>query len=158
MADSNEGQKPQRIYNFNAQVGQFIEHVDTVNFSLTGDGQFRFENVGQIGEKKRPTVQTFVAACEQTMREGLWYGGTGWAVVYRVWQTAGYDGSYSDFVRQVQKWPWTYGPDYQPTDDNVGKPLRDGKMMAPIGEWKVSGVTPRNCCLAERLLTILSII
>ncbi len=43
-----QNEKPTRVYNFNAQVGQFIEHVDTVNFSLDGDGKFHFSNVEQV--------------------------------------------------------------------------------------------------------------
>ena len=38
----------ERNYNFFRPVGQFIEHVDTVNFSMDKDGNFQFENVGQV--------------------------------------------------------------------------------------------------------------
>ena len=41
-------QKAARNYNFFRPVGQFIEHVDTVNFSMDKDGTFHFENVGQV--------------------------------------------------------------------------------------------------------------
>lgn len=41
-------QKAERNYNFFRPVGQFIEHVDTVNFSMDKDGNFQFENVGQV--------------------------------------------------------------------------------------------------------------
>ena len=37
----------ERNYNFYRPV-QFIEHVDTVNFSMDHDGTFHFENVGQV--------------------------------------------------------------------------------------------------------------
>ena len=29
-------------------MGQFIEHVDTVNFRMDHDGTLHFENVGQV--------------------------------------------------------------------------------------------------------------
>lgn len=44
----NQNERPTRVYNFNQPVGQFIEHVDTVNFSLDGNGQFHFSNVEQV--------------------------------------------------------------------------------------------------------------
>ncbi len=38
--------------NFNAPIGQHIDHVDTVNFTMDKDGNFRFENVGKtVGTK-----------------------------------------------------------------------------------------------------------
>lgn len=36
----------ERNYNFFRPVGQFIEHVDTINFSMNKEGTFRFENIG----------------------------------------------------------------------------------------------------------------
>ena len=48
MAMENQNEKPTRVYNFNQPVGQFIEHVDTVNFSMDKDGNFHFENVGEV--------------------------------------------------------------------------------------------------------------
>lgn len=39
-----------RNYHFYQPVGQFIEHVDTVNFSMDKDGKFHFENVGQMNK------------------------------------------------------------------------------------------------------------
>jgi len=38
----------ERTYNFFRPVGQYIEHVDTVNFSMDKDGTFHFQNVGQV--------------------------------------------------------------------------------------------------------------
>jgi hypothetical protein len=67
-----EEEKVQRVYNFNSSVGQFIEHVDTVNFTLDGNGQFHFNNVGQTVMKKLPSPHQMVAAVEQVIIEGLW--------------------------------------------------------------------------------------
>lgn len=38
--------RAERNYNFFRPVGQFIEHVDTINFSMNKDGTFHFENIG----------------------------------------------------------------------------------------------------------------
>lgn len=36
--------------NFNAPIGQHIDHVDTVNFKMDGDGQFHFGMVEKVNE------------------------------------------------------------------------------------------------------------
>lgn len=38
----------ERNYNFFGSVGQIIDHVDTINFSMDKDGTFHFENIGQV--------------------------------------------------------------------------------------------------------------
>lgn len=149
MAKDNE--KVQRIYNFNNTVGQFIEHVDTVNFTMDGNGEFHFDNVGEV-KRKLPTPQQMVTAVEQATAAGLWYANTAWAVVFRVYETAGYKGSFSNFVSEAKGWPWSKPLQEEPTDDAVSKPLRDGKMMANISEWEAEGVLKRSRMLAEALM------
>lgn len=39
--------------NFNAPIGQFIEHVDTVNFRMDGEGNFHFGNVENVNRTKQ---------------------------------------------------------------------------------------------------------
>ena len=36
--------------NFNAPIGQHIDHVDTVNFKMDGDGQFHFGMVEEVND------------------------------------------------------------------------------------------------------------
>ena len=48
LEDEQKGKHASRTYNFFRPVGQFIEHVDTVNFSMDKDGNFQFENIGQV--------------------------------------------------------------------------------------------------------------
>jgi hypothetical protein len=48
MEQQNNNPTCTRTYNFNQQVGQFIEHVDTVYFSLDGDGKFHFSNASEV--------------------------------------------------------------------------------------------------------------
>lgn len=44
--------------NFNAPIGQHIDHVDTINFRMDGDGNFNFEMVENAnaiaGEESKP--------------------------------------------------------------------------------------------------------
>lgn len=39
--------------NFNAPIGQHIDHVDTINFRMDGDGNFHFGMVEEVKEDKR---------------------------------------------------------------------------------------------------------
>lgn len=38
--------------NFNAPIGQHIDHVDTVNFKMDGDGQFHFGMVEKVNQNE----------------------------------------------------------------------------------------------------------
>lgn len=38
--------------NFNAPIGQHIDHVDTVNLQMDGDGQFHFGMVEKVNENQ----------------------------------------------------------------------------------------------------------
>lgn len=102
-----------------------------------------------------PSDEMMVAACEQTMVEGLWWAHRSWAVVYRVYQKAGYKGTVTNFVTLANSWPWTRKLEYIPSEDAIGKPLRDGKMLAHIEEWVKEGLSDRICRLASRLLEIM---
>lgn len=60
-------QRAAKNYNFFRPVGQFIEHVDTVNFSMDKDGTFHFENVGQV--KGVPTAIDVQPSAEEKPKE-----------------------------------------------------------------------------------------
>ena len=104
-----------------------------------------------------PSDEMMVAACEQTMIEGLWWAHRSWSVAYRVYQKAGYKGSVTNFVALAKSWPWTRKLEYIPSEDAISKPLRDGKMLAHIEEWVKEGLSDRICRLANRLLEIMEI-
>ncbi|MBQ1797519.1 MAG: hypothetical protein IIZ88_07140 [Prevotella sp.] len=112
--------------------------------------------VKKYDRKELPTGKQMVKVCEQTITEGLWWGNATWAVVFRVYQALEYKGSVSDFVRAVNGWPWRKELSFQCSDDSVGKPLRDGKLMSPIENWGKEGVMKRCCVLADRLLNLLN--
>lgn len=46
-----------RTYNFFRPVGQIIEHVDTINFTMDKDGTFHFENIGQVNAATQPIYE-----------------------------------------------------------------------------------------------------
>mgnify|MGYP007101875838 CR=1 FL=1 len=56
LEEERKGKHAGRTYNFFRPVGQFIEHVDTVNFSMDKDGNFLFENIGQSNGTPKDNV------------------------------------------------------------------------------------------------------
>ena len=89
LEEEQKGKHANRTYNFFRPVGQFIEHVDTDNFSMDKDGNFQFENVGQMNgnfpnelsqcnSKQQSSRQTaseeserFIRALVKLRKEGL---------------------------------------------------------------------------------------
>ena len=43
--------------NFNAPIGQHIDHVDTINFSMDGEGNFQFGMVDSVNKQNDAGVQ-----------------------------------------------------------------------------------------------------
>ncbi|MBO6255019.1 MAG: S24 family peptidase, partial [Bacteroidaceae bacterium] len=96
--------------------------------------------------------EAMTKAVEKTMARGLWATDTCWSVVYTICQRKGYKGGYSDFVRDVESWPFSQPVEWKCTVDSVSRPLRNPKMLAPIHEWEENGVKKAFCLLAETLL------
>jgi len=150
--------------NFNAPVGQHIDHVDRIDFRMDGDGNFSFGHVDEMGMVKNkpsnastdiPTAARMAEAVEKTIRDGYWWGNTAWCVVFRVMQMMGYKGSQTDFVREVDKWPFSYAIQYKCNIDSVGKPLRKGTMVRDVEYWQQDGAQPQYVRLANELMKIL---
>ncbi len=112
--------------------------------------------VKRYNRKEMPTGKQMVRACEKTMEEGLWWANATWAVVFRVYQESGFNGSVSEFVREVQRWQWRRELEYVCSDDSVGKPLRDGKLTVAIEKWDAENVMKRAVTLAHRLMNLLN--
>ena len=74
--------------------------------------------------EKLPAPDAMVWAVEKTINDGHWWGNVSWSVVYRIYQMKGYQGTVSQFVRDVSQWPFTMHIRYDCNDDAVGKPIR----------------------------------
>ena len=60
--------------NFNAPIGQFIEHVDTVNFRMDGEGNFHFGNVGQMNGRDEELARRLVPLLGDEVEAGKFPG------------------------------------------------------------------------------------
>ena len=99
-----------------------------------------------------PVTEAMVLAIEKTLKDGHWWGNVSWSVVYRIYQMKGYQGTISQFVRDVSQWPFTMPIRYDCNDDAVGKPIRTGKISRSIDKWADDGASSQFVILGEALL------
>lgn len=99
-----------------------------------------------------PPSNIMVKVVEKTINDGFWWGNISWSVVYRIYQIKGYRESISQFVREVQKWPFTIPIRYDCNDDSVGKPIRSGKICRDIDKWEEDGAPTQFCILGNALI------
>ena len=79
-----------------------------------------------------------------------------WSVVYRIYQMKGYQGTVSQFVRDVSQWPFTMQIRYDCNDDAVGKPIRTGKISRSLDKWAEDGASSQFIILGEALMKALA--
>lgn len=129
---SNQGSLPQVVKHLtiNGAVGTYIETVENLTLTSIGSG---------LRSHQVPTSEQMCQIVEKMMDGDLWYAGRAWAVVYRLYQLWDYQGKYSDFVKEVARWPFKR---HKPTDcneDAVSKPLRSGKYAGLPSTWAEKG-------------------
>ena len=103
-------------------------------------------------ETQLPEAAVMAKAVEATVAEGLWATNTCWSVVYMVYRMRGYNGGVSDFVREVDTWPFKRPIGFSCNRDSVGKPIREGRMSMHLERWLGNGVQRTFCRLAEALI------
>ena len=139
----NNGSKIEIVY-----VASGGQHVETqINIGA-------HPNEGSEKETKDniPQPEAMTRAVERTMAQGYWWASTAWAVVYRVYQMKGYTGSISQFVREVEEWPWQKKPAYECNYDAVCKPIRSGRLAGTPDGWIKNGATAQYAILGTALL------
>ena len=100
--------------------------------------------------------EAMVWAVEKTIKDGHWWGNVSWSVVYRIYQMKGYQGTVSQFVRDVSQWPFTMHIRYDCNDDAVGKPIRTGKISRSLDKWAEDGASSQFIILGEALMKALA--
>ena len=103
-----------------------------------------------------PAPEAMVWAVEKTIKDGNWWGNVSWSVVYRIYQMKGYQGTVSQFVRDVSRWPFTIHIRYDCNDDAVGKPIRTGKISRSLDKWVEDGASSQFVILGEALMKALA--
>lgn len=159
LEERMKNRHPDRSYNFFSPVGQIIEHVDTINFTMEKDGTFHFENIGQVNgvpqkplpREKKATREMMSRAAKLTLDGGYWKAMRSWSVVYVVYDIWGYKGSVTDFVTEVQGWPDDVTSRMPCNRDAVEKLKNKYHFSKDIKEWRQDGVPEQYCILGEQL-------
>ena len=113
------------------------------------DNQYVFD--GKVLEKSFKTNQR-----EGELNDGHWWGNISWSVAYRIYQMMGYQGTVSQFVRDVSQWPFTMPIRYDCNDDAVSKPIRTGKMSRSLDKWAEDGASSQFIILGKELMKALA--
>ncbi len=114
--------------------------------------QYQYGNRNTDSEPSTmPTAETMVKVVESTISKGLWWGNTAWSVVFRIMQLSGYKGSISQFVREVETWPFSYKIPYSCNIDSISKPLRKGTLSRGIDNWNEDGAQKQYIILANEI-------
>lgn len=129
--------------NFNAPIYHYYEYIENNYCGNTSQGQEEAFPLLLSPDQLKQAVQT-------TFSQGLWWSSRSWAVVFRVWQMKGYNGSISEFVREVSG--WKLKSDYECNYDAVQKPIASGVLSGLPERWKAQGAQGQAVKLAEALL------
>lgn len=134
LEETNQVGKPQVVKNVSitGPIGTYIDHVDHLHLGGYHD---------ESPERQPPTGEQMCQIVEKMVDRGLWYAGTSWAVVYRLYQIWGYKSGINQFVRDVADWPFKHRPKAECTADAVSKPLRTGKFVGKPATWGLNGAT-----------------
>ena len=141
----NQGSKIEVVYV--ASGGQHVETIQSQNIYT-----YKRQSASEEPTSVTPPPEAMARAVERTMAQGYWWASTAWAVVYRVYQMKGYTGSISQFVREVEEWPWQKKPAYECNYDAVCKPIRSGRLAGTPDGWIKNGATAQYAILGTALL------
>ena len=132
IQETIQGVKPQvtKKVTITGPIGTYIDHVDHLHIESQNH---------DTPERQTPTGEQMCQIVEKMMDDGLWYAGRAWAVVFRLYQIWGYQGKYSDFVKEVTQWPFKRHKPTDCNDDAVSKPLRSGKYTDSPSMWLAKG-------------------
>lgn len=143
----NNEKKPKNqkhvTYNFNAPIGQFIEHVEAI---YNGNGNNNQQNLFP----QLPAPEQMKQAVEATVGQGYWWSSRAWAVVYRVYQMKGYMKGYTQFAREVNEWGIKTG--FECNYDAVQKPIATGMFSGMPDKWIEQGAQGQAVKLAYALI------
>lgn len=126
-------------------IGQVVGS-QIINFNGKTPEQTKGSNNSSI----LPTTDQLKQAITATMNQGYWWASRAWAVVFRVYQMKGYNGSISEFVREVESWNLKLDPECN--YDAVQKPIASGVLSGLPERWKAQGAQGQAVKLAEALL------
>ena len=152
MRNGTDNERPQRTYNFNAPIGQFIDHVDTINFRMDGNGEFHFGTVENIQTNKKEFNNGQLARAIEKSQQYFW-GNSAYAVVFclcrddykmNLTQTA--------FEKMVENLPYAKKRDYTCPAGTIANAFSDNPIYREnINNWDDYNPLPRIIKLRDEL-------
>ena len=134
-------------FTFNAPIGRFFEYVENY-YGDNGD-----DADDEVDQPQVPTVDELKKAILRTKKDGLWWSNRSWGVAFRIYQIAGYKGSYSDYVELVKDAKIDTG--YECNYDAVQKMASSAKLLGKPDTWEYNGATTQTANLGKALLELL---
>lgn len=136
--------------NFNAPIGQHIDHVDTINFTMDGEGNFHFGVVESVNQSPfdEERLVAIVRECQ-----GCFWGNASYAVLYCVMRDEeGYRGSAAQFERMVEEQDYDFERDFTCPQGTIANAFRHNPyMQKPVSRWRELGAKERVISLVERV-------
>ncbi len=127
--------------NYYAPIGQKIDHVETVNFTMDGDGTFHFDNVRNFSTDSPLTAQHRSAPANDRLKAAIkacksyMWSASAYAVVYRVMQEDYED--HSSRPAFEERMALMGFADCKPgTLDNAF--ARNNFLASPSGKWEIA--------------------
>jgi len=138
--------------NFNAPIGQHIDHVDTIHFSMDGDGTFHFGMVERMDQKPAGLSLERLARAIENSQEMFW-ANSAYAVVYCLCRDDfGWNMSQTAFEQRVEQLPYQKKRDYKCPKGTIANAMSDNAVYRlPCGRWQQAGAPQRVMKLLGRL-------
>jgi hypothetical protein len=142
--------------NFNAPIGQHIDHVDTINFRMDGDGNFHFGMVDNVTKDKKLSPEMLARAIENCQL--YFWANASYAVVFCICRDSyKIKMSKSDFEEMIEKLPYTKKRSHTCPTGTIANAFSDNPIYAdPISEWD-NRASKRIIKLRDELLSELKL-
>lgn len=154
-----ENEKKSEIHitnNFNAPIGQHIDHVDTINFRMDGDGTFHFGKVENVKEeknnKKNELSEVQLVRAIENCQQYFW-GNSSYAVLFCLCRDDYKKAlTQTGFERMVEMLTYEKGRDYKCPPGTIANTFSDNPIYKlHVDEWEKNGAPQRMLLLLNKL-------
>lgn len=149
----NDGKSEIHITNnFNAPIGQHIDHVDTINFRMDGDGTFHFGTVENMEKAKKEFSTQRLATAVENCQDCFW-GNSSYAVLYCLIRDD-YEKTMTQtgFEQMMESLPYSKNRDYKCSAGTIANAFSDNPIFKiHVSRWEAQGAPKRTILLLNKL-------
>ena len=138
--------------NFNAPIGQHIDHVDTINFRMDGNGQFHFGMVENVNKEKKELNYELLARAIENCQRYFW-GNSAYAVVFCICRDEyKMPPNKTAFEEMVEGLPYKKNRDRKCPTGTIANAFSDNPIYNEHhSEWENFNAAPRVIKLRDEL-------